>query len=191
MDPKQFGAFIAQQRRELELTQAQLADRLHVTDKAVSRWERGLGFPDISTLEPLADALNLTIAELMKSEKCTPESISHSEVDTLLSDTLTLANQQRIAERRSISKITLCTAALLSLILLVDNITWMGFLGVYLPMFCLLAGIALLTYGFRRKSHGRSGQQTFLFAAAMLTIPVLLFATLFLVGALGLGPVPQ
>ena len=54
MDAKSFGAFIADQRRTLGLTQAEVAARLHVTDKAVSRWERGVGLPDINTLEPLA-----------------------------------------------------------------------------------------------------------------------------------------
>ena len=42
---------------------------LQVTDKAVSRWEQGLGFPDINTIEPLADALELSVLELMKSER--------------------------------------------------------------------------------------------------------------------------
>ena len=52
-----FGAFLAETRRARGLTQRDLAERLHVTDKAVSRWERGVGLPDINTLEPLADAL--------------------------------------------------------------------------------------------------------------------------------------
>ena len=55
MDAKEFGAFLAQVRRERNMTQAELAQQLHVTDKAVSRWERGIGLPDINTLEPLAD----------------------------------------------------------------------------------------------------------------------------------------
>ena len=59
MDAKMFGAFLAQVRRAQGLTQAELAEQLHVTDKAVSRWERGVGLPDINTLEPLADALGL------------------------------------------------------------------------------------------------------------------------------------
>lgn len=53
MDAKMFGAFLAQVRRAQGLTQAELAEQLHVTDKAVSRWERGVGLPDINTLEPL------------------------------------------------------------------------------------------------------------------------------------------
>lgn len=65
MDAKTFGIFLAQVRRAQGLTQAQLAEQLHVTDKAVSRWERGIGLPDINTLEPLAEALDLSLADLM------------------------------------------------------------------------------------------------------------------------------
>lgn len=68
MDAKTFGAFLAKTRRTRGLTQSALAEQLHVTDKAVSRWERGLGFPDINTLEPLADALGLTLAQLMHAD---------------------------------------------------------------------------------------------------------------------------
>ena len=56
-------------RKEKNMTQAELAEKISVTDKAVSRWERGLGFPEISTIEPLAAALDLSIPELMRSEK--------------------------------------------------------------------------------------------------------------------------
>ena len=67
MDSKKFGTFIAAQRKTKGLTQKQLADRLSVTDKAVSKWERGLGFPDIKLLEPLSQALDVSILELMRS----------------------------------------------------------------------------------------------------------------------------
>lgn len=69
MDAKAFGAFLAETRRAKGLTQSALAEQLHVTDKAVSRWERGLGFPDINTLEPLADALGLTLSQLMHADR--------------------------------------------------------------------------------------------------------------------------
>ena len=69
MDANKTGAFIAMLRKEKEWTQAELAQRLHVTDKAVSKWERGLGLPDINTIEPLADVLGVTVLELMRGEK--------------------------------------------------------------------------------------------------------------------------
>lgn len=69
MDPEKFGAFVALCRKEKNMTQLELAQELKVTDKAVSRWERGKGFPDISLLVPLAEALDITVLELMNSEK--------------------------------------------------------------------------------------------------------------------------
>lgn len=91
MDAKTFGAFLADTRRERGMTQAELADILHVTDKAVSRWERGLGFPDINTLEPLADALGISLSQLMHAG---PEQESPSE-DTL-EDFVTMLRPGRI-----------------------------------------------------------------------------------------------
>ena len=73
MDAKMFGAFLAQVRRVQVLTQAELAEQLHVSDKAVSRWERGVGLPDINTLEPLADALGLSLADQMHCHDPAPE----------------------------------------------------------------------------------------------------------------------
>ena len=72
------------------MTQAELAEKIHVTDKAISRWERGLGFPDIQTLEPLAQALGISILELMRSEKKKPA----GDMDT----TETQYTQKEVAE---------------------------------------------------------------------------------------------
>ena len=52
MDNQKTGALIRERRKQKQLTQQQLAQRLHVTDRAVSKWERGLCAPDIATLEP-------------------------------------------------------------------------------------------------------------------------------------------
>lgn len=62
------GEVIAQQRKKKNWTQKQLADRLLVTDKAVSKWERNQGMPDIGFLEPLARELNLSLEELLSGE---------------------------------------------------------------------------------------------------------------------------
>ena len=69
MDAQKFGTFIAQCRKEKSMTQSELAAKIMVTDKAVSRWERGKGFPDINLLLPLAEALEVSVLELMHSER--------------------------------------------------------------------------------------------------------------------------
>lgn len=69
MDTIKTGVLIAQVRREKELTQKDLAERLHVSVQAVSKWERGLSCPDIALLEPLAEALGLTVTELLSGQR--------------------------------------------------------------------------------------------------------------------------
>ena len=71
MDRTKTGALIAAARKEQNMTQKELAAALHVSDRAVSKWERGAGFPDISLLEPLADALGLGVLDLLRGEQGT------------------------------------------------------------------------------------------------------------------------
>lgn len=66
MDASKTGKFIAERRKAINLTQNELADRLHITGKAVSKWERGLSFPDISLLIPLSEILNISLYDLLK-----------------------------------------------------------------------------------------------------------------------------
>lgn len=68
MNKERFGAFIAENRKQLGLTQAQLAEQLHVTDKAVSKWERGLSYPDVTLLEPMADVFAISIDGLLRCQ---------------------------------------------------------------------------------------------------------------------------
>lgn len=68
MDHQKTGCFIAACRRRLGWTQTQLAEKLHVSNRAVSKWETGAGFPDVSVLEPLADALEVSVLELLRGE---------------------------------------------------------------------------------------------------------------------------
>lgn len=69
MDPIKTGRLIAAARRKKNLTQLQLAEQLHVTDRAVSKWERGRSFPDVGQLEPLCEALGLSLNELIRGEE--------------------------------------------------------------------------------------------------------------------------
>lgn len=63
------GAFIAELRKEKQLTQKELAQKLNVTDKAISRWETGKGFPEVSLLIPLSNELGISVNELLTGER--------------------------------------------------------------------------------------------------------------------------
>ena len=68
MDRYVTGAVIRRLRESKKLTQEELAERIHVSGKAVSKWETGQGFPDVSLLEPLAKALGISVIELLSGE---------------------------------------------------------------------------------------------------------------------------
>ena len=110
MEAKQFGRFIAGIRKEKKMTQAELAGKIHVTDKAISRWERGLGFPDIQTLEPLAQALGISVLELMRSERQETEKqnqqpeefrYTQGEVAEMLQNAGDISRQQKKQDRNA------------------------------------------------------------------------------------------
>ena len=68
MDRYVTGAVIRELREKKKLTQEELAEKIYVSGKAVSKWETGQGFPDISLLEPLAEALGISVIELLSGE---------------------------------------------------------------------------------------------------------------------------
>ena len=69
MDLNKIGVFISALRKQKDMTQKELAEKIGITDKAVSRWETGKGFPDVSLLKPLAEALGVSISDIVMGEK--------------------------------------------------------------------------------------------------------------------------
>ena len=88
MDNLQFGAFVAQLRKERGMTQKELADKLNVTDKAVSKWETGKGFPDLKLLEPLAQALGVSLVELMQGQRQQSETLTVAQAETVVAQAM-------------------------------------------------------------------------------------------------------
>ena len=76
MDQRKIGKLIEKYRKQKKLTQKELANRLGVSNTAVSKWETGNNLPDISMLEPLSDVLEVDILELLKSQKSSHEDTS-------------------------------------------------------------------------------------------------------------------
>lgn len=196
MDAKIFGGFVAACRRERGMTQVELAERLHVTDKAVSRWERGVGFPDIATLEPLAAALGISVLELMKSERIEAARLGREEATGTVLDTLDVAKDQRQRERRNALALLGGVVVADLVILLLDNLKWQGGAllfwgaGVAFPLFCLSGALALLGMGIWQLVNGRPWRRSILFAAGLALLLSVIFGLFFLAGILGLGPVP-
>lgn len=69
MDQLKIGKFIAEHRKKVNLTQMQLAEKLNITDKAISKWERGITMPDVSIMLELCDILGISVNELLSGKK--------------------------------------------------------------------------------------------------------------------------
>ena len=69
MELNKISNFIKKKRKELGITQEELAEKLFVTEKAISRWETGRGTPDISLLIPLSKELKIDVSELLNGEE--------------------------------------------------------------------------------------------------------------------------
>lgn len=95
MDQIKIGCFIAQRRRGLDLTQRQLADRLGISDKTVSKWERGNGFPEPSLLLPLCRELGITVNDLLSGEVVAPADYQQKAEENIMR--ILQENRRRLA----------------------------------------------------------------------------------------------
>lgn len=99
MDTRKIGAFIALNRKKQNLTQAQLAEKLGVTNKTVSRWENGNYMPDLSLLLPLSRELDITLNELLTGEAI-PAEQSGTKAEESLAETLRYSDRLLRREKR-------------------------------------------------------------------------------------------
>ena len=121
MDKAKMGTFIKEQRMALGMTQQQLAEQLHITNKAISRWETGNAYPDISLLDDLAAALSVSVEELCRGERI---ALPSADTNTLLSDVITEVRQQkkdRAAKWLRILCLSIFSVILLAFLLFIQN----------------------------------------------------------------------
>lgn len=83
MNNEKIGLFIAKLRKDKKMTQMDLADKLHITDRAVSKWERGICMPDVSLLSELSTILDISIAELLNGEKSNKKIDNEKIINTI------------------------------------------------------------------------------------------------------------
>ena len=118
MDKEKTGQLITRLRKDKGLTQKQLAEALNVTDKAVSKWERGLSFPDITMLEPISELLDISIMELLAGERRDGnEPLSREEASVLINESVELGDEQ-IRHKKEISRLIIIILVVVTLLLI-------------------------------------------------------------------------
>ena len=97
-----FGEFILELRREKGLTQKELAEKLYISDKAVSKWERGLSMPDIALLIPLSQIFGVTTTELLSGKRIEKDKgLTIGEVEILMNQTIHLSKEEVVEQNKN------------------------------------------------------------------------------------------
>lgn len=128
MDNIKMGSFIREIRKEKGLTQKDIATHLNITDRAVSKWERGICAPDLALLEPLADILGVTITELIAGEEQTADT-SKEKLEIAVKETINYSKQETANKKKTNRKriVILILASLLLLTALILFLLHKGF----------------------------------------------------------------
>lgn len=128
MDQVKIGRFIAECRKKENLTQMQLAEKLNITDRAVSKWETGRAMPDTSIMLELCDVLKITVNELLNGEKIIMENNAQKNEQLLLDMAKELEQKNKTVWRSMwvimIVSITALIAGLLIAALLIPEGVW-------------------------------------------------------------------
>ena len=129
MNQEKIGKFIANLRKEKNMTQQDLAKKLGVTDRAISKWENGRGLPDYSLLQDLCDTLSISINELFSGEK-----LSKEDYKTKAEENMSKLINDNYSEKKKINWIIAISVAVvyLSISILFDIwayswIIWVGY----------------------------------------------------------------
>ena len=141
MDQIKIGKFVAERRKDVNLTQAQLAEKLNITDRAVSKWERGKSMPDSSVMLELCDILKITVNDLLNGEVVIVDNYSKELENKLIE----MVKHKEEADRRLLKmEIVLGIVAVLPLVAaaviasIVPMEEWKGGLLVLLSLIPLL-----------------------------------------------------
>ena len=114
MDQIKIGKFIAELRKEKNMTQQQLGDKIGVSYKAISKWENGRGLPELSTLKPLSEELGISINELLSGEKIAKEDLQE-KIETNIINTIDYSNKKIEDEHKKISIILMILGTIISI----------------------------------------------------------------------------
>lgn len=136
MDQTKIGKFISQQRKAKNYTQKQLAEKLMISDKTVSKWECGKGFPEVSLLLPLCNELEITVNELLSGEILPEQKYKMKAEETIM----------KLVEERQESKKKMIMSAVVAGIVVLAGVPLFVISGI--ESLTLPARIALIIIGF-------------------------------------------
>ena len=142
IDKSRFGAFVAQLRKEKGYTQRELAEKLFISDKAVSKWETGSSIPDTSMLMPLAELLGVTVTELLMCRPMEEASLEPGQVEDIVKTAVSLPDERT---ERAYQNISLWWLAYICAFILGGVETWYCYshdiMGSTMPAILLLTAI--------------------------------------------------
>lgn len=113
MNQEKIGKFISKCRKEKNITQSELAEKLGVTDRSVSNWETGKNMPDLSLFRPLCELLNISINELLSGEKINKEEYQNKFEENII-NTISYSNKKIAQKNKIIGLILLLFGVLFS-----------------------------------------------------------------------------
>lgn len=126
MNQEKIGKFISELRKDNNMTQEQLAEKLGVTDKSISRWEHGKTMPDISILSILANELNCTISELLNGRRMTQEELI--DLRETINDLIEYESNRQIRNDREFNKYNLIGSVTLLLALFNNSFGYLDYI---------------------------------------------------------------
>ena len=114
MDQEKIGRFIAELRKEKNLTQQELADKLNVTDRAISHWENGRRLPDISLLKELGEVFNVTIDEIISGKRMTEDEQKELFKDSMIE---IYTSRKKIENLQILTELLICAGIVITITL--------------------------------------------------------------------------
>ena len=145
MDQVQIGKFIAQERKRKGYTQKQLSEKLGISDKTVSKWECGNGFPEVSLLLPLCGELDITVNELLSGERVCEEDYRRKAEENMVN----LVKEAQESRKKIILSAMVAGLALLAAVPLIvlsgalSMETWLRALLIAIGLVVIAMGIAI------------------------------------------------
>jgi len=150
IDKVKFGEFISELRKEKGITQKELANRLYISDKAVSKWETGHSVPDITLLTPLAEQLGVTVTELLECRRIeNADKLDVSQADDLVHKVIAFSTEENASRpklcKKNVLTYTGCAMIagleILAFALLLGEGDFAGFPGIMIAGMALFFGI--------------------------------------------------